>query len=1194
MDESGRSLNPTKSVCNRYVFNTAVTRAKSLVVCVGNPFLLLKMEEQSEFKCWKEYLKRCMECSTFYHFAPNSQSAIKELQCKVFDDDRAGVSPSLDQSTSFDSILSAYTKHLEKHTKPGRKLKLCISSLNQTTSWQLCENDATNEKGSQKEFNFKEKLQCHLVVNDLYEAEAIPLDLKKKTVNIIGLNNRRGAFDGDIVEVGVFKDSPRDSQRGKVVGVVEGSRDIRFVCRVDSRDPLTFLPVDRKTPKFKNLPKLSGSIRDEDSIEAELKAKNVVVFDPEWDRESLPKVVDVIPPSTAKNMLFVIKFVCWNLKYRLPLGIAIAALPKSLSIFHSERLLKLAHGIEDDSMSEPYDNISIKQDRSLPLYQNAFTIDPEGAEDLDDAISLELVKSSDESEVYLLGVHIVNVAKHVENGSIVDKYAKNRGISNYWTAEKRKKCRNMLPKEICKGLSLLPNELRDVFTITILCTKKNGQMTFSFSDPEVKRAQIKSQIQLTYKDAQMHMEKQVDISSLETLEKISKLKFCNVLKQLYQIAVQMYKDRLETSSISYSISEEGEEEFWQAHFLIQELMIWANSEVAREIHSKFPCSALLRRQPSPEDEKKAAMVGQHSLVVGYSHSCSLNSLVKTPPLGNMLVMPSTLKQIEEALKKDNMALLSYLLTNDQLYPQMAAASAHLVSIQQRAEYCCTSQDLDAITDFYRHYSLHLASYTHFTSPIRRYIDIEVQRMLIAILNEKTSEECFDLASHKNLCRFLNSRSREAKLFERKMNKTVLALECTSCSIESYAFVTQIHNKSIELSFPQQRIDKILGLKEKKFSLKSLNSLYRKAISSEGSEKKENQKLFTWKIKMTSFESPASIFESVLFSSVNKGELGEDDEGIQLDTFCPAEGEKPGTLKISSYRATAASKVSKIPKTTWMQVKTEAQKLAQSSTPLQATQSPIIHSLLLDHLPKNGQSSQSNSVCKSLSFPLMVYYLKQTINPYDLLKVWITWSLREEVAAPAIQLVELAPFVHICVQHNTHPAECFSDTNLSYASHRKYNSIKEYVGLWEKLLIAESSEKSVKEFQPIIIRDVHLKWPTLEVPANCGDELYYEPNGSVIMKPPAQFMKQSSEFFEMSMGDMVCVRYGVQPESPNKAVYHLVTTAITNKDTGEEVEVEMSFIGKKKRISEQMAKVLRNGEQSPKSEIQLIPMSASYQ
>jgi len=69
-DRDGATCNPTKSTCNRYVFNTAITRAQSLVVAVGNPFMLLRMERHmvqkygEKGKCWSNYLKLCLDHGT--------------------------------------------------------------------------------------------------------------------------------------------------------------------------------------------------------------------------------------------------------------------------------------------------------------------------------------------------------------------------------------------------------------------------------------------------------------------------------------------------------------------------------------------------------------------------------------------------------------------------------------------------------------------------------------------------------------------------------------------------------------------------------------------------------------------------------------------------------------------------------------------------------------------------------------------------------------------------------------------------------------------------------------------------------------------------------------------------------------------------------------------------------------------------
>ena len=68
--EDGETCNPTKSICDPYVFNTAITRAQSLVVSVGNPFILLREEQHmvkrygNRGKCWSTYLQFCLEHDT--------------------------------------------------------------------------------------------------------------------------------------------------------------------------------------------------------------------------------------------------------------------------------------------------------------------------------------------------------------------------------------------------------------------------------------------------------------------------------------------------------------------------------------------------------------------------------------------------------------------------------------------------------------------------------------------------------------------------------------------------------------------------------------------------------------------------------------------------------------------------------------------------------------------------------------------------------------------------------------------------------------------------------------------------------------------------------------------------------------------------------------------------------------------------
>lgn len=83
-DFSGMTCNPIKSICNQYVFNTVITRARSLVVSVGNPFMLLRMERGCSKTCWKEYLHLCSMNSTLITTeCVNSDAEIQKLRMLI-------------------------------------------------------------------------------------------------------------------------------------------------------------------------------------------------------------------------------------------------------------------------------------------------------------------------------------------------------------------------------------------------------------------------------------------------------------------------------------------------------------------------------------------------------------------------------------------------------------------------------------------------------------------------------------------------------------------------------------------------------------------------------------------------------------------------------------------------------------------------------------------------------------------------------------------------------------------------------------------------------------------------------------------------------------------------------------------------------------------------------------------------------
>ena len=252
----GRASNPTKSICDPYVFNTAITRAQSLVVSVGNPFRLLKSESYMEhkyrfnIKCWHEYLKHCIECKTL--IIPQAQldsdrnhlDAVIQLQSMLFSD---AETVSRVVPLTHDSILAAYAKVFSKYPE-CRRAQIMISHINRNLTWTLSKDTSFSKAiDSLPHHTFCKQYECILSCSRFDKADAIPCDPNNHMVKLLGVNNRRGAFDGDTVLVGVFDDS-NPEPKGRVVKCIKHcSTPLAFTCHVDVNPFYFFLSI---IPKY--------------------------------------------------------------------------------------------------------------------------------------------------------------------------------------------------------------------------------------------------------------------------------------------------------------------------------------------------------------------------------------------------------------------------------------------------------------------------------------------------------------------------------------------------------------------------------------------------------------------------------------------------------------------------------------------------------------------------------------------------------------------------------------------------------------------------------------------------------------------------------------------------------------------------------------------------------------------------------
>ena len=320
-----------------------------------------------------------------------------------------------------------------------------------------------------------------------------------------------------------------------------------------------------------------------------------------------------------------------------------------------------------------------------------FTIDGDDTKDIDDAISIEKLENGN----YKLGVHIADVSYYVKEGSKLDDEAYLRGTSVYLAD----RVIPMLPRKLSNGIcSLNPNEDRLAMSCVMEIDGKGNVV-----DYDIFESVIRSRIQMTYKNVNNILEKDIVNPDYEP--------YVDKLKLMAELAKILRKNKERRGYIDFDIDEakiivndDGKaidivkRERGTGEKLIEDFMIAANETVASHVYfMELPFLYRIHGEPS---EEKINNFLKFISVLGYK----VNVKVKQ-------ITPFVLQDILEQLKdKKEFHILSCML----------------LRCMQKAVY-----DKNNIG----HFGLGSKCYTHFTSPIRRYPDTTVHRLLRKYLFE---------------------------------------------------------------------------------------------------------------------------------------------------------------------------------------------------------------------------------------------------------------------------------------------------------------------------------------------------------------------------------------------------------------------------------------------------------------------------
>ncbi|KAJ8356814.1 hypothetical protein SKAU_G00196080 [Synaphobranchus kaupii] len=361
-----------------------------------------------------------------------------------------------------------------------------------------------------------------------------------------------------------------------------------------------------------------------------------------------------------------------------------------------------------------------------------FTIDPATARDLDDALSCKLLPDGN----FEVGVHIADVSYFVEEGKALDLVASQRATSVYLV----QKVIPMLPRLLCEELCSL-NPLTDRLTFSVIwkITPQGKILSEWFG-----RSVIRSCVKLSYDHAQSMIDAPDKLFSTEELPPFDPRHPIDEIHQavinLHTIAKNLRSQRfqggalrLDQLKLSFTLDKESGMpqgcyiyEYRDSNKLVEEFMLLANMAAAHQIYRSFPKQALLRRHPPP----------QTKMVDDLTEFCD--------QMGLNLDFSSA-----GALHRS----LNETLGNDQYSSARKEVLTHMCSRpMQMAIYFCTGVLKEE--PLFRHYALNVPFYTHFTSPIRRYPDVIVHRLLAASLGcgshvSLTEEDVQKRASHCN-------------------------------------------------------------------------------------------------------------------------------------------------------------------------------------------------------------------------------------------------------------------------------------------------------------------------------------------------------------------------------------------------------------------------------------------------------------
>ena len=1202
MDEKCATRDPVKSLCDQYVFNTVITRACSLVVAIGNPFRLMKIEEMGsqcdqdvdlsagkKKKCWQTFIFHCLQCKSLelteelinerqssQKKACKQRKSLSNLEDIMFREARQGLKKLSQTPEDFgDSIMQAYN---DCFAEKNQRLALDSSTTEGTLEWIIGEDPQTPEHVGKEATEGADLYR--LWQNKRNLCTAVPVDPGRKTSYLtVGVHNRKGAFDGALVEIEVMN---VESRYAKVVAVREQGSVQPKICVVDSFDPNVFIPVDKKSPRLVNLPHVSRELIKSDSSgdefskefkkDQEQKAPYVVCFDPlHLESKQVPKISHIIPKEVAQHLLFVVCPVKWAPGKLYPLGAVVAVLPKGSSELYACQVLSIEHQVPDiGSHKSPQPDqdyqlhgLNSPPKESLP----AACTDAIGIVSRGGHCSLAL--SVDEMEdSYVVGIHVCNAAALVSTSDEFHEYSFDNWSAMFGQCQGKQVYHAALPQsgeqDLVQNLEFNCDAARRSITLKMkVSAKEHDKLVEAVASRQVLRSPECVELEVNgqgFEESTVQCGTMLQLPSLDGLlatlmrgdkqEKNEELDEAqhDKVTVLSAVADELCLDR--QGHRGYPELQQTQQAFLypEAWKVVHGLVTYASMEAADHIASVFHSKTLLLTQHPPLEEsiKGVADVSFYSILKQFPYFCNLDlpkqhgrHLPQTQPI-DFICTRSHYRELIRALQKVDVARVRQLLMQPHHYPQVGVLEGMIKDALLREEYVVKRISAEPKKDSTyaellekaggKNHSLR-AVVAPYTSPFDGIFDIYVQYMLTRAIQDEdvASAERRQEVDQSDMSTPLGTSKQVDQLEVDSLHK--MARLCNIAVANARSFESSMNSVDLAVSaqhssicveaFIKRMEDGTIQLCYPAPGLQGIVSI--QTIKTKLVTKSDKASSAVYTARVTCVDGPCRIMKDLNYTPAPPATKGG---GVSLVVFYQKDGLLARQDIVPEYEAPTVVLSPAIVQLAMSFVQNSSRDAAQKLVRMLKEEQHRSEKAAQERADAYA-SEQGPSHDLIQGAPFFISNIPFCLEPGQVVKIWLRSDENEYVLTPKPQLVELNRDVRICLEHNSDIQSCFTQCALAESSTLQYSSRKVYFRIWEELVRAEAAANSVGGKEQYIFHDFQLEFADFRIPSDSTSSDYYCPVGDIWAKLPKEFLSNRQDIFPIEQGSFACIRFDVE-------------------------------------------------------------------